>query len=384
MQAAHTRPEEGPEPNGSFASKPVLVFWETTRACPLNCVHCRASAISDPLPGELSRDEGLRLIEEVARFGKPHPTIIFTGGDPLKRRDLFDLLRHAADLGVGFAASPAVSDALTTESLEHLKASGATSISISLDGADASTHDFIRRRSGTFAKTVWAVTKATELGLHVQVNTVVMRRNLRELPGVFHLIRGLGVRTWEVFFLVKVGRGTEVEDVGPEDYEDACNFLYDASRYGVTIRTVEAPFIRRVAAERAGSQPAWRGEGYLRMASELLASEGTPTTNMSSIRPRGTLDGDGVVFVAYDGTIHPGGLLPVSLGNVRSDSLVRVYREHELLKRIRNRDLRGSCRTCGYRTVCGGSRARAFAYNGDPLETDPACLLAARRANSAG
>ncbi|MDG6902708.1 MAG: TIGR04053 family radical SAM/SPASM domain-containing protein [Nitrososphaerota archaeon] len=366
------------EAGGAFSDKPVLVFWEMTRACPLSCIHCRASAISDPLPGELTTDEGYQLIDEVVRFGKPYPTVIFTGGDPLKRGDLFDILRYASARGVGSAASPAVSDALTTEALERLKASGTASISISLDGAGALTHDTIRRKAGTFEKTLWSIQKAVEIGLHVQVNTVVMEKNVRELPAIFHLIKGLGVKTWEVFFLVKVGRGSGVEDILPEEYEDACNFLYDASRYGITVRTVEAPFIRRIAAERARGGASWRGEGYLQMASELVSFEGDPTTSTSSIRPRGTLDGDGIIFVSYDGAIHPGGLLPTKLGDIRTDGLVSVYREHGLLKRIRDRDFRGSCGACGYRSICGGSRARANAYSGDPLETDPACLLAAR------
>ncbi|MDG7008666.1 MAG: TIGR04053 family radical SAM/SPASM domain-containing protein [Nitrososphaerota archaeon] len=375
MEAIRVGREDSRGANASFASKPVLVFWETTRACPLSCIHCRASAISDPLPGELSGDEGFRLIDEVTGFGKPYPTVVFTGGDPLKRRDLFDLLRYASDRGVGFAASPAASDLLTTDSLERLRASGATSISISLDGAAASTHDFIRRRDGTFEKTVWAIGKAAGLGLLVQVNTVVMRRNVLELPRIFHLIRRLGVKVWEVFFLIQVGRGTGVEGIGPEEYESVCNFLYDASKYGIVVRTVEAPFIRRVAAGRVRSGPLWRDPGYLRMTSELFALEGEPTGS-SSIRSRGTLDGDGIVFVAYDGTIYPGGLLPVPLGNVKSDGLVSVYREHDLLRQIRARNLVGSCGACEFSHICGGSRARAFAHGSDPLGSDPACILA--------
>ncbi len=358
-----------------FAAKPVLVFWESTRACPLNCVHCRASAISEPLPGELTTEEGFRLIDEVVAFGKPFPVIIFTGGDPLKRSDLFELLNYANSRQVGFAVSPAVSDNLTAETIRRIKESGAASISISLDGAVADTHDAIRRSEGTFDRTVWAIKEALGQGLGVQVNTVVMKSNFRELPRMFHLIKELGVKVWEVFFLVKVGRGTGVEDLSPEENEAVCHFLYDASRYGVTVRTVEAPFIRRVAKQRADPAPSLSGVAVSsQMSSELLALEGEPPSK-STVGPRGTLDGDGIIFVAYDGTIYPGGLLPVTLGNLKKDKLVGVYRDAPLLRKIRSRAFHGPCGTCGYSMICGGSRSRSYAYTGDPLSSDPACAL---------
>lgn len=359
----------------AFAAKPILVFWETTRACPLNCIHCRASAISEPLPGELTTEEGFHLVDEVAAFGRPYPVIVFTGGDPLKRGDLFELLQYANSKQVRFAISPAVSEYLTTDSIRRIKESGASSISISLDGAVADTHDSIRRRKGTYDRTVWAIREALGQDLEVQVNTVVMRKNFCELPRIFHLVRDLGVKAWEVFFLVKVGRGTGVEDLSPEENEAVCNFLYDASRYGVTIRTVEGPFIRRVARQRAGPAPyPGKDTGYAQMSSEFLALEGEPT-GRSTIGHRGTLDGDGIIFVGYDGTIHPGGLLPVALGNLKKDSLVRVYREDALLTRIRSRAFHGPCGRCDYTMACGGSRARSYARTGDPLGSDPACAF---------
>lgn len=358
-----------------FVSRPVLVFWETTRACPLYCIHCRASAISHGLPGELTTEEGYRLIDEVASFGKPYPTIIFTGGDPLKRDDLFELLQYASKLGVGFAVSPAVSELLTTHALMRMRVLCPSSVSISLDGATAQMHDAIRRRGGTFDRTIEVIREALGLGLNVQVNTVIMRKNYLELPQIFYLMRRLGVKTWELFFLVKVGRGTEVEDLDPEEYESVCNFLYDASRYGLTVRCVEAPSIRRIARQRLQSDVYWNDERYLRLKSELLRLEGKPTAP-SNLRRRGTLDGDGVIFVAYDGAIHPGGLLPVSLGNVRSDSLVSVYRDHNLLRKIRAREFEGPCGSCEFKEVCGGSRARAYSYTGNPLSSDPVCICA--------
>jgi len=212
------------------------------------------------------------------------------------------------------------------------------------------------------------------LRLNPQVNTAIMARNYPELPQLFHQIRSLGIKTWELFFLVRVGRGSQVDDLTPEECESVCNFLYDASFYGVTIRCVEAPFIRRVVKQRSQSGDYWRDERYLKLRAALQQLEGQ-SNGHSTLNARGTLDGDGVIFVGYDGTIHPGGLVPVDIGNVRKDSLVEVYRDSDLLKDVRMRRMRGPCSTCGFKEVCGGSRARAYAYYGDPLSSDPACFL---------
>ncbi len=362
-----------------FSEKPILVFWETTRSCPLTCVHCRASAIHESLPGELSREEGMRLIDQVASFGKPSPTMVFTGGDPLMRRDLFGLLAHAKDSGVQFAVSPAVTKNLTDDALVRMRDLGVSSISISLDGASARTHDGIRGVGGTYGMTLERIERALELGVAVQVNTAVMKGNYTELPDVLRTIRRLGVKIWELFFLVKVGRGTGVEDLAPEECEKVCNFIYDASQYGVTVRCVEAPFVRRVASERKGQRKGSSGADSGLLGSELLRLNGEPT-GPSTLRPKGTLDGDGVVFVGYDGAIHPGGLLPVHLGNAKTEDLRDVYRNSALLKDIRGRKLNGRCGTCDFREVCGGSRARAYSRTGDPLGSDPACIMVAHEA----
>ncbi len=357
-----------------FSEKPVLVFWETTRACKLSCVHCRASAIREPLPGQLTTEQGRKLIEQVASFGKPGPTMIFTGGDPLLRDDLFELLGHATELGVRFAVSPAASDLLTYDKLRRLKEAGAVAISLSLDGASEETHDAIRREAGTFRRTVQAARDAASLGLNAQVNTTVMSNNFGELPKIFRLVAGLGVKTWEVFFLVKIGRGTGVDDLSPEECESVCNLLYDASHLGITVRTVEAPFVRRVALQRSRSPEYWKDATYQTLKADLLQGSGEGTGH-STLNPRGTLDGDGIVFVGFDGSISPGGLLPLHLGNVKEQSLREVYRENLFLRQVRDRTLTGPCGVCEFKQICGGSRARAYAKSGDALSSDSACIL---------
>ena len=381
MESSQTPPivvSNGAKMGKLFSEKPIMVFWETTRACLLSCVHCRASAIKQPLPGELTTEEGIRLIDQVASFGKPSPIMVFTGGDPLLRKDLFELLSHAADRGVRFAVSPAVTELLTRDALRRIKAAGVSAISVSLDGASAQTHDSIRRIEGTYDRTVQAMKDALSVGLNVQVNTLVMKSNYTELPRLFHLVRTLGVKTWELFFLVKVGRGAEVEDLTPEENESVCNFLYDASFYGLMVRTVEAPFIRRVARRREESGDYWIDERYRGLRRELLQAEGEPVGH-STIGPRGTLDGDGIVFVGYDGAISPGGLVPFEIGNVKTNGLVSAYRDSGLMRDIRSRKMSGPCGWCEFREACGGSRARAYAYHQDPLSSDPACFYGITR-----
>lgn len=362
-------------PTPAFGQKPVLVFWETTKACPLACVHCRASAILGPVKGELTTEEGMDVIDQVASFGTPPPTLVFTGGDPLMRKDLPELIAHARDRGVQFAVSPAVSDLLTDEALLSLRDAGVSSISISLDGSTAATHDSIRGIHGTYDRTLDRIRAARDLGVSVQVNTAIMKSNMRELPQMLHLVKGLGVKIWELFFLVRTGRGSGVADLTPSEYESVCNFLFDASRRGLVIRSVEAPFIRRVASRRQAEGAYWHEEAYLSMREELHALDGegeAPTT----LRPKGTLDGDGIVFVGHDGSVYPGGLLPVPVGSVRRGGLVPAYRSASLMKAIRAREFTRACGSCEYAQACGGSRARAYAYTGDPLASDPACPLA--------
>lgn len=366
---------------GAFDQRPVLVFWETTRACDLSCIHCRASAITEPLPGELSTEGGKRLIQQVASFGKPYPIMVFTGGDPLKRKDIFDLLKYATSFGLPSAVSPAVTPILTYDTLRKMKEVGVSAISVSLDGASAVTHEGVRRQAGTFERTVDTVRMAKEIGLRLQVNTTVMKNNYLELPRIYSLINSLGVRAWELFFVIKVGRGSTVEDLSPTECEAACNFLYDCSLRGMTIRTVEAPYIRRIAEQRRNDHEYdySRDDLYLSLCNLTNVFEGRRDTlrvndGRSSLARSGTLDGDGIIFVSYDGTFCPGGLLPFALGNQSSgNNLVDTYRNNGLLKMIRERRFSGPCGKCSFTTICGGSRARAYSYTGDPLASDCSC-----------
>ncbi len=355
-----------------FTAKPMLVFWETTKACLLACRHCRATAQRDPLPGELDTQEGSELLRQIRAFGDPPPVVVFTGGDLLMRPDIDHLLRLAQDLGLHTAAAPAATPLLDKAALRRLWDAGVRSVSLSLD-APGAAHDAIRGVSGTYERTLQAAREALSLGMQVQINTVVMRSTLATLPDVAALLLKERIPVWEVFYLVVTGRALANDALSPEEQYAVAQFLVQASRYDLLVRTVEAPFIRRAMLEQTA------GADSLPLARELVdnlaALAGAPP-HAPRIGHRGTLDGDGIVFVGFDGTVSPGGFLPVPLGNVRSESLLDLYRNQELLRQIRARDFSGGCGACEYRWICGGSRARAYASAGDPLASDPACPYA--------
>jgi radical SAM protein len=362
-----------------FDDRPLLVFWETTKACLLACYHCRADAQRSPGPGELSTAEGRALIDELAALERPRPVLILTGGDCLMRPDIVDLAAHAQARSVPVAIAPSVTARLTPEILARLRAVGVKTASLSLDGASAGTHESIRGVEGHFSDTMEAIRLLKAHGFTVQINTTVMQNNVHELPGVVKLLRDERVDIWEVFFLINTGRGIGVGALDAAENEDVCHFLVDAARYGFTVRTVEAPFFRRVATERkrASATVTYRtfdvGGLYLRLKSQLDALLGQPEKPVKAPTVA-TRDGKGIVFVAADGAVYPSGFLPITLGNVRDRGLIAIYREHPLLREIRDTRFAGLCGTCEYADLCGGSRARAHAATGDPLGEDPACV----------
>jgi radical SAM protein len=352
--------------------RPMLVFWEMTRACELVCRHCRAAAISEPLPGQLSRTAGERFLESLTEFGRPYPVLVLTGGDVLMRPDLLDLARKARRLGLAVAVSPSVTPRLEPTILRDLRGAGVKVASVSLDGASRETHDGLRGVTGHLQETLGAIHMLRDAGFTVQVNTVVRPENVAELPEVAVLVNDSGAAIWEVFFLVRVGRGADLPELSPEENEDVCHFLVDASRYGFVVRTVEAPFFRRVVAWRREGRAVETGLLYRRLAEQLRARLGPPRREPRA-QTKGTRDGKGVVFVAHNGDVYPAGFLPIAIGNVRRQSLVDLYRQSPLLQAIRAARFRGRCGECGYADLCGGSRARAYAAAGDPLGDDPAC-----------
>ncbi|MFZ0705582.1 MAG: TIGR04053 family radical SAM/SPASM domain-containing protein [Candidatus Korobacteraceae bacterium] len=348
-----------------FDERPYIVIWEVTQACDLACVHCRASAQPKRNPSELSTEEGKRLIDEIAAMEVP--VFVLTGGDPIKRPDLFELIEHATKVGVRVSLTPSATPLLTREVVHRLKQSGLARLAVSLDGSNAEVHDAFRGMSGSFQRTMEAIEWANEVGLPVQINTTFSRRNVDNFEAIAALIERKLITLWSVFFLVPTGRGKLDDLLSAEKFEDIFAKLHELSqRAPFHIKTTEAQHYRRyilqqqVADRRSGKQPA----------------QASPAKVQDTVgrAPRGLNDGKGFVFVSHKGEVFPSGFLPFSGGNVRSDSLSRIYRESPIFQQLRDPDqLGGKCGACEFRHICGGSRARALAMTGDPLAEEPCC-----------
>jgi radical SAM protein len=337
---------------------PSRVYWELTRACDLACRHCRAEALRTRDPRELTRAEGRRLLEELRQFGDRAPSVVLTGGDPLRHPDVWDLLAHGAALGLDMAVSPSGTPALAGDAIRRLREAGARAMSVSLDGSDARRHDAFRGVPGSFAATVEGARSAMAEGIAVQVNTLVTAETLADLPRIADVVDGLGGVRWSLFFLVQVGRGRDLQQITAGACEVLLAWLWTRSRRSRgAVTTTEAPHYRRIALEHV------RHEG---------ASADDPRRQIR--RSFGIRDGNGIMFVSHTGEVQPSGFLPLSAGNVRTASPVDLYRAAPLFTGLRDGErLGGRCGRCGFRAVCGGSRARAYATSGDVMGEDPLC-----------
>ncbi len=339
------------------SERPIVLVWEVSRACELACDHCRAEATPQRHPNELTTEEGKRLLDRAREFGEGQ-IVVLSGGDPLKRPDLAELVQYGDEVGLRIALTPSGTTALTRDRLAALADAGLRRLALSLDAADPEIHDGYRGEPGVFADTLRAARWAEDLGIDLQINTTVCEHTVAELPGVRDLVADLGATRWAVFFLVPVGRGRTLEPVSPARADRVLDWLHDVrERAGFAVKTTEAPMFRRVGLQREGVDP-----------TELDPTRGPPATRPSA------LAGDGFVFVSHTGDVYPSGFLPVSVGSVRDSSVVELYRDAELFQQLRDPEaLGGKCGECAFRRVCGGSRSRAYAHSGDALAEDPLC-----------
>ena len=346
-----------------FGRNPLMLYYEVTQACDLVCKHCRASAQENAAPGELTTEESKALIDQASTFPR-RPMMVMTGGDPLKRADLFELIRHAVGSGLEVALTPSATPLATFEAFGRAKEAGIRALGISLDGTDAETHDAFRGWEGSFDRTLRMLDDARKLNLPVQVNTTITRRNFDQIDPMAELLGDRRIAMWSVFFLIPVGRGVEEERILPEEYEIAFGRLWHHAQsqpYGV--KTTEAPHYRRYVLQQGGDP--------------LAGPQGKAGSGGRRVHraPLGVGDGKGVMFVSHVGEIYPAGFLPLVCGRAPQDSLVDVYQNHPTFVALRDPDrFKGICGICEYRYVCGGSRARAYAVTGDPLAAEPDCV----------
>ena len=346
-----------------FDQRPFLAIWEVTQACDLACVHCRASAQPERHPMELTTEEGKKLIDQIAALQVP--VFVLTGGDPIKRPDLFELIGHARNVGVRVSLTPSATPLLTREIVFRLKEAGLARLAVSMDGASAATHDAFRGMSGSFGRTLDAVRWANEAGLPVQINTTFSRRNIGEIDAIVALMESLRITLWSVFFLVPTGRGKLNDLLSADEFEEVFAKIYNLSKTSsFDIKTTEAQHYRRYFLQQRAAER--------RVGAVIEAPEKLPDTIGRA--PRGLNDGKGFVFISHTGEVFPSGFLPASAGNIRNQPLAQIYRESPLFQALRNPAmLEGKCGACEFKQICGGSRARSYALTGNPFGEEPCC-----------
>lgn len=342
-----------------FARNPVIAIWEATRACDLACRHCRAEAVPGRDPRELSTAEACELLDQVrADFGRI--LFVITGGDPLKRPDLEAIVAHGAGLGLSMALTPSATPLLTIDAVRRLHGAGLTRLAISIDGADAATHDDFRQVAGTFARSIPLLQAARDLGLSTQINSSIGRHNDDQIEDLAKLGAWLGISLWSVFLLVPTGRADTGMLLTATEHERTYRML---ARLALDPAT---PFEIKTTA----------GQPYYRVVEQERLRRHIPPAPR---RGRGVNDGNGFVFISHTGDICPSGFLPVVCGNVREQRVAEVYRDHPLFVRLRQpASFSGKCGRCEFNTICGGSRSRTHALTGDAFGSDPTCVYQPR------
>jgi AdoMet-dependent heme synthase len=339
-----------------FDVRPLLVIWEMTKACDLNCAHCRANAKPKRHPLELSTAEAFHLIDQIADMRVP--LFVLTGGDPLKRPDLMPIVQYACRRGVRTSLTPSTTPLLVREAIFKLKESGLMRLALSLDGSMSELHDTLRGVPGSYQRTLDAVEWCHEAGLPVQVNTTVSRRNVDDLDQMIELLVSLRVVLWSVFFLVPTGRAQLSDLLSAEEHEQVFAKLYSASkRVKFHIKTTEGQHYRRYVLQQKARIP------NAKSRADLISSA-----------PKGVNDGKGFMFVSHTGDVYPSGFLPLPAGNVLWEPPAQIYQQSPLFRSLRDSSqLKGKCGRCDYKEICGGSRARAYAVSHDPLAQEPCC-----------
>src|SRR5689334_15922895 len=390
--------------------KPRLIFWEVTKGCNLRCIHCRATATELSSPTDLPTERALDIIKQIADFG--NPILVLSGGEPLYRTDIFDLARFATDRGIRVAL--ATNGTLVTKPVaKKIVEAGVKRVSISLDGADALTHDTFRGIPGAFEAAIYGMRNLQELGMSVQINTTIARHNAHQLPDVLEMARSLGADALHTFLLVPVGCGVDIANeqmVPPEEYERMLNWFYDRSKDGdIELKATCAPHYFRVVRQRRAEErkqaaaaaggdyravehgPAIGPTDMAMPGSDAIIFKpkgnhtGHPTGHPSghlgghpdgmNAMTKGCLAGTGVCFISHEGEIFPCGYLPALAGDLRKQPFSEIWNDSVVFEQLRDTgNLKGKCGCCEFRNVCMGCRARAFAATGDMLDPEPFCI----------
>lgn len=352
QRAAHPHAAGHPEATTDcrYDDAPRRVYWELTRACALACKHCRAEALHERLPDELTTEEAFGVLRSLAE-AKPKPVVVLTGGDPLERPDFWDILDFGRSLGLHVDVAPSATPKLSREVILRLAERGVGAMSLSLDGSCPERHDKLRGIPGCFDVTMTAAEHVAEAGIPLQVNTLVTADTLDDMPAICERAGAMHARRWSLFFLVTTGRGSSLPQITPAQAEELLRWTAGLGRSkGFVVSATEAPMIRRVMLELRGQGPD------------------------SAVVGAGMRDGNGILFLSYRGDVMPSGFLPITVGNVRKTDPLALYRDAPIMRDLRRPEkFGGRCGPCEWREICGGSRGRAYAASGDALGEDPLC-----------
>ena len=356
----HGAKSEAKPPEGKVGKiwLPRLIAWELTRSCNLNCIHCRAAARFGPYPNELTTEECIKFLDDVKSFSDP--IMIMTGGEPMLRDDIWDLARHGTDIGLRMVMAPC-GFLVTIETAQKMKDSGIQRVSFSIDGATKETHDNFRRVAGAFDSVMKAIESCKAVGMDFQVNTTVSKHNLHELPKILDLVIKLGAKAHHPFLLVPTGRGADLKDleISPEDYEKTLTWFYEKrDKVPLQFKPTCAPHYYRI----------------FRQKEHEKGVSVTPETHGMDAMSKGCMGGQTFAFVSHRGKVQICGFLEEECGDIRKEPFSVIWNTSKVFKQMRAwDDYKGRCGYCEYRSVCGGCRARAFAFSGDYMEEEPFC-----------
>lgn len=381
-------------PSNDFAQNPFIVIWETTRACQLACRHCRAEAIKHRNPDELTTAQAYGLIDQLVEMERP--LFVLTGGDPMERADLVDIVSYSSRKGLPVSITPSATPKVTFERMKALKEAGLARWAFSIDGSTPEIHDRFRGSRGTFDLTMEKISYLKQLRIPLQINTTVSQHNVEDLPAIAELVGRLDTVLWSVFFLIPTGRARLQDMLSPEGHEKVLEWLYQLSgNVAFDIKTTEGPQYRRVRMQHAAAATGTTADAAVASATgaasvatagaasvaamSTVAATGAGAARRGGMRDmsrsmRPVWDGNGFLFVSHVGEVFPSGFLPLAVGNLREQPLADIYRDSPVLQNLRNPDkLRGKCGYCEFNRVCAGSRARAHALTDDYMESDPFC-----------
>ena len=355
----------GPSHTAEHEFAPRLIAWEITRSCNLRCKHCRAAAEHGPYEGELTLEEIKRVVDNIAAHFKP--IMILTGGEPLLRPDLFDIIRYTKAAGLQ-PVMATCGTLLTADVARQLREAGIERISVSIDGPDAASHDDFRGVLGAFEASMAGLDAARAGGLAFQINTTVTRRNMDSLEQIFRLAMSLGAAAFHPFLLVPTGRGKDLqaELLNAEEYEQLLNRIYELRQTSpIPFKPTCAPHYYRVLRQREAE----------------AGREVSPEIHGLDAMSKGCMGGISFAFISHVGRVQICGFLEEKAGDLRESNydFAAIWRGSPLFNELRDfRNYKGDCGLCEFRRWCGGCRARAFAMTGDYLAEEPFCAYVPR------